>query len=109
MFLPGCCLLPGGFQIFKYFAVHEFIPHPTVKTLGVAILPGTARFNIQRLHAKLFQPIANRIGDEFTAVVTPNMFRHAVRLKQFSQDIDHILAGNVAIHLQRQTLSRILV
>ena len=99
MLLPGFCLLPGGFQVFEYLAVHELITHSTVKTLCITILPRTGRLDIQSLHADPLQPCSYRLGDEFTAVVTPDMFRHAVGLKQFGQDIDHILTGDVAIHL----------
>ncbi|QDT88597.1 hypothetical protein Pan161_02150 [Gimesia algae] len=96
-------LLAGGSQVLKYLTVHELITCPTVKALCVAILPRTARFDIQRLHVGLFKPFTNRLGDEFTAIVTPDMFRHSVRLKQFSQDIDHVLTGDMTdrqLHIQ---------
>lgn len=71
--LPAVCLLPGRSQVFKYLTVHELITRSTVKALCVAILPRTGRLDIQRLHANLFQPFTNRLGDEFTAVVTPDI------------------------------------
>lgn len=109
MFLPGLCLPAGGSQVFKHLTVHELVPDSAVETLGVAILPGTARFDIQRSHADLLQPTANRLGQELTAVVATEVLRHAVSSDQIGQNVDHILAGDVSVHLQGQTLPGILV
>ncbi len=109
MLLPGLCLPAGGSEVFKHLTVHEFVPDTAVETLSVSILPGAARFDIQRSHADLLQPTANRLGQELTAVVAAEMLRHAVSPKQFSQLVDHILAGDVPVHLQGQTLPGILV
>ncbi len=109
MLLPGLCLPAGGSQVFKHLTVHELVPDMAVETLGVSILPGTARFDIQRSYADLFQPTANCLGQELTAVVAAKVLRHAVSWEQLRQLVDHILAGDVSVHLQGQALPGILV
>ena len=109
VFLPGFCLLPRGSQVFKHLTVHELVPDTAVETLGVSILPRTARFDIQCSHADLLQPVANRLGQELTAVVTAKVLRHAVSSEQLRQLVNYILAGDVPVHLQGQALPGILV
>lgn len=109
MFLPDLCLSAGGSQVFKHLTVHELVPDSAVETLSVSILPGTAWFDIQSSHADLFQPTANLLGQELTAVVATEVLRHAVSSDQVGQHVDHILAGDVSVHLQGQTLPGILV
>jgi hypothetical protein len=43
----------GFFRHIEDLAVQQFISHPAVEDLDVAILPGTPRPNEQRIHAQM--------------------------------------------------------
>src|SRR3546814_3338165 len=41
---------PGFFQVGEQLAGHELVTHPAMEALHVAVLPGSARLDVQRLH-----------------------------------------------------------
>ena len=82
---------------------------PAVEALGVAVLPRAARLDVQRLHARSRQELADRSGDELRAVVAADVLRHAADGEQLDQHVDHVLGRDPPIDLQRQALPRVLI
>ncbi len=59
-----CCL-----QRVEEFTGQPFVPQRAIETLVVAALPGTPRFNGERLHVETLQPVADGVGGEFGPMV----------------------------------------
>src|ERR1700683_3324696 len=80
-----------------------------MKALGIAVLPRTARFDIQPVDLRRLQPRADRLGDKLRAVVAADVHRHAPHRRQLDQNINHITGPQVPLYLQRQASPRELV
>jgi hypothetical protein len=50
-------------------AVEQFVPELGVQALAVAVLPGTAGFDVERFDNDFAQPVANADGHELRPVV----------------------------------------
>ena len=106
---PGVGQVPGLGKVHELFSVGQLVSQPAVERLGVAVLPGRARLDVQRLHARLLQPTPDRLGDELRPVVAANVLRNATGAEQVHQHVDHLIRRDAAIHFQRQTFPRVLV
>jgi hypothetical protein len=71
----------------KQFRLQQLIPQPSLKALGVAVLPRTAGLDVQRLHLGTAEPHADRPRDELGAVVRADVPWRAADGKQFPQEI----------------------
>src|SRR5690606_25430213 len=109
IFPPGCGERPSRRHVVEYLDGQELIAHSAMEALSKTVLPGTARRDVQRLDADLFQPAADRRGDELRPVVATNVPRYTTHREQLSQRIDHVLTGDAASHFQSQTLPRVFV
>ncbi len=96
-------------QVGKLLAVHQLVAQPAEERFGIAVLPGTARLDVQHLQARSLAMSADRLGDELGAVVAANVPRHAAHQEQIRQHIDHPLGRDAAIHFQCQTFARVFV
>jgi hypothetical protein len=56
--------------------IQELVAQLAIERFDVAVLPGTARFNVQRLHADPLQPITHCRRRELAAVVRAQIVRH---------------------------------
>ena len=68
----------GLLQRVKDFRVQQLVSGLAVERLVVAVLPGTAGFDEQRLHADPRQPFPHGDGRERGAIVGPDMVRRAI-------------------------------
>ena len=73
---PGIVLNPplfnddlGFAQRIEDLAVQAFIAQLAIETFAVAILPGAARFDVERRRADSAQPVTQFIGDKFRSIV----------------------------------------
>jgi hypothetical protein len=72
--LPSRRELPRRGQTLELFGGQELIPQPAVKALDVAVLPGTARLDVERLDADLAKPLTQGVSDKLRAVVAAMHF-----------------------------------
>ena len=77
--------------------------------LTEAVLPWTARFDVQRSCSHIRQPLAQFLRYEFRAIVRPNMLRDSSPQHHIGQCLDHLIAAKPASHPNRQTLPRVFV
>ena len=49
-----------------------------MEALNVAVLPGTARLNVERFNLILMEPSLDFTGDKLRAIVASNMLRDAI-------------------------------
>ena len=83
-----------GFQQgIKDLSVQQFITQLAVETLHVAVLPGTARLNEQRLHTHFGEPLPHAPRRKLRTVVAPQIGWHATTNKQIAQAFQHLFAA----------------
>jgi len=99
----------GLFQGKEDLAVEQLIPELPVETLIVAVFPGTARFDKERLDPDTRQPVANHPGRELGAVVRPDIFRRTMPYKEFGEAAQDIISLQTPLYHNSQTLPAILV
>jgi len=68
----------GFTQRIEDFAVQTFIAQLAVETFAVAILPGTARLDVERRRANSTQPATQCAFDKFRTVIRTQMRRDPV-------------------------------
>src|SRR6266498_3941924 len=61
----------------KRLLVETLVPEAAVKALAHPILPGFARVDVRGRDARALQPPPDPVGDEFRAVVAPQILRRA--------------------------------
>lgn len=89
--------------------VQLLIPHLAVKALAVAVLPGRARLDEQRLHADLAEPVPHDMGSELGAIVRPDEIRRTLFNEQPCQAVQHIVGAKLPGDLKRQAFPGELV
>ncbi len=100
----------GGFlQAVEDLTVEQFVAQFSVKGLAVAILPGTAGFDVQGLRSELCEPAAYDLGCHLCAVIGSDMFRHASGEHHISHRLDDAEAVDPSSHPDRKALPGELV
>lgn len=77
-FRQNLCFLQGIEQL----PVQKLIPHFAIERFHIAVFPGRAGFNGERLDVEVFEPPAQRLRDELRPVLRPDVLRHAMVQKQ---------------------------
>jgi hypothetical protein len=72
-------------QAVEDFQVQAFVAELPVKALAIAVLPGTARFDIEWARPQTGEPLSKRFGDHLWAIVTTKMIRNATRQHRVGQ------------------------
>ena len=93
----------------KCFCVQAFIAQPPVKAFVVAVLPRTARFDIEGLDAQLRQPSPDGFGRKFRAVVGADVIGDSFSNKQISQNRHHIIRAQFVICAQAEAFPRVFI
>jgi hypothetical protein len=91
------------------FPVEALVAQAAVEAFDVPVLPGAARFDIERLHATPGQPVAQDAGDELRAIVTTDMLGHATLGHQPFHDLEEIVCRQLARHVQREAFPTVLI
>ncbi|MPM90503.1 hypothetical protein SDC9_137624 [bioreactor metagenome] len=60
----------------KEFAIQEFCSHTSIKAFDVSVLPWTTWLNIDSDGTRVFQPLADLLGGEFTSVIASHILRN---------------------------------
>jgi hypothetical protein len=75
----------------EYLPVQELVPQLAVKALVVAVLPGTAGFDKQRLNADPAEPLSDSRGGKFRTIVRPNVIGRPMPDEQLRQALQDAL------------------
>ena len=94
-----CCLL----QSVEDFAVQQLVAELAVERFVVAVLPGAAWFDVERLHADPAKPIPNGMGRELRTIVGTNVVGWAVFDKQCGNALQDVIGFQLSIDLDGQT------
>jgi|GEM_PF-2109619 len=89
--------------------VQTFIPQRAVETLVLAVLPRASRTDVTRWYAVDLHHIHQELCDELRAVVTTNVRRRSVDLKQSHQRPRHELRVHPVLDFYLDTSPRELV
>lgn len=84
--------------------VQQLVPKLAVERLHVPILPGTLRFDEQRLHTHLRQPSLHGFGRQLGPDVRPNAIRHTPPDERLRQALQHVVRRPARRHVDGQTL-----
>ena len=90
-------------------AVQQLVAQLAVQALHVAVLPGAARLDVERLHPDLAEPLPHRRRGEFAPVVAAHVVRHAARGHQPREPLQHVVRAQLPRHVDGQALARPLV
>src|SRR5262249_20895131 len=93
----------------ELLGVEQLVPHLAVERLRVPVLPGRARFDVQRLQARTRHPRTDGLGDELRPVVRADVDRRPALAHHGRQHRNHRPSGHPPLHLQGQALARVLV
>ncbi len=96
-------------QAAEEFAVEALAAQLVMEALDVAVLPGAAWFDGERLDLRCRQPVLDGIGDEFWSVVAPQMFGFAVAGKRRFYDRDHVFGSDRPTRMSSKTHAAALV
>ena len=91
------------------FTVEQFVSHPPVETLAVAVLPGRPRFDICGFCPNGFDPASNRFSNELRAVVRPDVGWNATKDEQICQGVDDLSGVQLSFHPDCQTFPAVLI
>ncbi len=67
--------------------VQELVSELRVQALAVAILPRTARLDVERLDADAAEPAAHVLGDELRSVIRSNVFRRTMHDEEVGEAV----------------------
>ena len=108
-------LLPGRGQLLRFAqgveVIHfeELVAQAAVEGFGVAVLPGGAWFDVERLHARLRKPCAHFSGDEFRTVIGTDVSGNAVLRHQGGEHVKDGVGREGTLYFKRKVLARELV
>ncbi len=77
------------------FSVEQLVSELRVQALAIAVLPRTARFDVERLNADASQPVAHRDGRELRAIVGTHVLRRAVSDKEIGEALEHVVGSEL--------------
>ena len=78
-------------QRVKHLSVQQLIPQATIKAFIVSILPGGSWLDVSCFDTQFMQPVFQRFGCKFTAIVRTDIIRQALDDKQITDDIQYII------------------
>jgi len=91
-------------EIQEQLTIEALISKLAVEALDVSIFPGTARLDEQCSDILLLQPPLDGLRRELRTVIAANVIRATTQLEQVPKNFNHIRAGKVSGHLDRQAL-----
>ena len=89
--------------------VEQFIPQFPIERFHIAVLPGVARLDEQRLHLQGREPQADELRRELRTVIGANMGGDPLRDEQVREGVEHIGRSQAPGDDQRETFPRVLI
>ena len=74
-----------------YEVITELVAKLAVEGLVVAVLPRTARCDMEGLHCDPAEPVSDRLGGELAAVIRADVIGCTMADKELGQDLQHIV------------------
>jgi len=99
----------GLFQGIKNLSVEQLVPELPVEALVVAVLPGTARFDVERLNTNPAQPMPNHPSRELGTIVRTDILGNAMLYKKDFQTAQDIIRLQASFHHKGQALPAVFV
>ena len=94
-------------QCVEDLSVQELVSQFAVEALVVAVLPRTARRDVEGLHAEPGQPPPNELGRELWPVVRAQMLGRTVPSEEIGEHLENVVSSSLSTDLDRQTLPRV--
>jgi hypothetical protein len=82
----------GFLQAVEDFAVEQFVPQFAVEAFAIAVLPGAARLDVERLGADTCQPAPHYLGGHPRTVVGSDVLRDAAQQHHVSHGLQNTQA-----------------
>src|SRR5690348_8050581 len=89
--------------------IQAFVAHRPIEALVLAVLPGAAWVDIQRLYLPLCKPGLHNHCNEFRAVVAAQIRWRTVRGHQLYQHTDDSLSRRAALDINGEPFTRKLI
>src|ERR1022692_823278 len=99
------CLL----QRVEDLSIQALISQLAVEALTVPVLPGTARFDVQRLGSYCRQPLPQSFRNKLGPIVRSYVFRDTLHQHHIRQRLDQVVTVQPPCHPQGETLAGVLV
>ena len=99
----------GFLEAVEDFPVEQLVAQLAVEALAVAVLPGTAGFDVERLGSDISKPLTHDLGRHLRAIVGTDVFGDAADQHHIGHRFQDTEAVDPAGHPDRQTLPRELV
>ena len=96
-------------QSVEHFALQQFVAQFAIEALVIAVLPGTARLDIERLNANAAEPTPNRPSRELAAIVRANMIGGSMLDKEIGQGLQDVVGLEAPCNRDREALARVFI
>ena len=96
-------------QRVEHLAIEQFVTQPRVETLDIAVLPRTARRDVDRPGAQHGNPSLHSLGDELRTVIGADIPRRTAQDEQLRQQLDNIDGLEAARHPDGEAFARELI
>ena len=83
-------------QAVEDLPVQQLVAKRPIEAFIVAVLPRRSRRDVERLHADPGEPRLHGTGDEFAAIIRPDVRRRPPRDEQFSERCQDVLMIELA-------------
>ncbi len=100
---------PGLAQCVNQFPVQTFFAETAIEAFHIAILPWTARINVEGFDIVFLEPLLDCCGDELGSVVRADVLRGSMTLDGFLQDIQNIGGLNSPLRMDAVALAGKLI
>ena len=96
-------------QCVEDLSVQELVSQFAVEALVVAVLPRTARRDVEGLDPQPGQPSPHQFRREPWPVVRAQMLGRTVPSEEIGEHLENVVSSSLSTDLDRQTLPRVLV
>src|SRR6185437_8311952 len=97
------------YPVLEPLHVQTLVPEFAVEGLVHAIQPRLSWIDERRVDVQRREPLEDRPGDEFRAIITPEVSGRSVHAHQLGENLDDPRGADAAGDIDGQTLSRILI
>jgi len=90
-------------------AIKQLVSKLAIEALDESVLPRAPRFNVQRRDTDIAQPASHSLGGKLSTVVRADVPWDTSCRHQPCQSLKHIAVAEISRHIDRKTLSRMLI
>ncbi len=93
----------------KPLSIQNLVPERSIEALVVAVLPGRARIDPDRLNADALKPVLKRCRRELRTIVRANVVRPAAFQQQRIERLQNVRRAHLRSNAHTQGLARIFI